>query len=639
MRMLPFILVTLFASLGTADPIAVDRFSVDILSWPGTSPQAGTDGALAVVLDIEDHWHLQAGVGAPEAKPDAIPTKIEITAPEGWTVGNPVWPTADEFRIGEGPFAQEASGYEGRVLVVFPASIPANATGDALISLEISWQACDDQVCEMPGEESLSFKLNVLSSDAPLEPLSDPDATTIRNALGTGTSSTTDNPDRADSASPSAESKNEKSSSLDTLRNLKWWMSGGLVVLAMGWMVVRTFAFAKSNLTRGLVLLSGGAVAWGTMLFVLATTSDPNAAFTKYQPDTFAEAQAQNKTVLVKFTADWCANCQVNERIMLASEDVTAALAQEGVVAMKVDFSAANPEGDALKDELGGGGIPLIGVWSPNTAEPITIRGPIAPDASDVLAALRGETTKAESGETFDFLGLRFSVASDAKLLILLLAFAAGFLMNFTPCVLPVIPLKVLSLQAHAKSSPAKALRLGLVFSLGILALYGVLGILMAGVGGLFERLDWGQQFEKWWLSGLLGLIVGGMGVGMVGLFEIRLPAALTVFNPTSETASGSFFMGVFTAVLSTPCTGPLLGATVAWTATQSPALAFLTLLVMGAGMAFPYLLLTARPNWLSALPRSGPGSVLLKQVMGLLLVAVAIWFLGNAGAGLLPSA
>ena len=75
---------------------------------------------------------------------------------------------------------------------------------------------------------------------------------------------------------------------------------------------------------------------------------------------------------------------------------------------MKVDFSAENPEGDALKDELGGGGIPLIGVWPPSSDTPITLRGPIAPDASDVLAALRGETTKASEGETFDFLGLRF---------------------------------------------------------------------------------------------------------------------------------------------------------------------------------------------------------------------------------------
>ena len=115
MRTLPFILIVLFNSIGTADPIAMDRFSVDLISWPGTNPQAGTAGALAVVLDIEDHWHLQAGEGTPEAKPDAIPTELEITAPEGWTIGQPIWPTAADFKIGEGMFGQEASGYEGRV--------------------------------------------------------------------------------------------------------------------------------------------------------------------------------------------------------------------------------------------------------------------------------------------------------------------------------------------------------------------------------------------------------------------------------------------------------------------------------------------------------------------------------------------
>ncbi|MEC7385396.1 MAG: hypothetical protein VYB14_04340, partial [Planctomycetota bacterium] len=145
MRMLPFILAALFNSIGTADPITMDRFSVDLISWPGTSPQAGTDGALAVILDIEDHWHLQAGAGTPEAKPDAIPTELEITAPEGWTIGRPVWPAAADFKIGEGPFAQEASGYEGRVLVVFPTSISAEAAGATSIALRIAWQACDDQ--------------------------------------------------------------------------------------------------------------------------------------------------------------------------------------------------------------------------------------------------------------------------------------------------------------------------------------------------------------------------------------------------------------------------------------------------------------------------------------------------------------
>ena len=315
MRTLPFILAALFNSIGTADPITMDRFSVDLISWPGTNPQAGTDGALAVILDIEDHWHLQAGAGTPEAKPDAIPTELEITAPEGWTVGQPVWPAAADFKIGEGLFAQEASGYEGRVLVVFPTSISAEAAGATSIALRIAWQACDDQVCEMPGEDSINFDVNVLTSDAPLEPLPTQDATTIREALASsapassGTSPTNEDTG-ADGSTP------EKEGALDTLRDLKWWLSGGLVVLAMGWMIVRTFAFATSKITQLVVLLGGGVVSWGAMAFVLATTSDPHAAFVKYQPEAFQNARDQGKTVLVKFTADWCANCQVNERMM-----------------------------------------------------------------------------------------------------------------------------------------------------------------------------------------------------------------------------------------------------------------------------------------------------------------------------------
>ena len=378
MRTLPFILAALFNSIATADPITMDRFSVDLISWPGTNPQAGTDGALAVILDIEDHWHLQAGAGTPEAKPDAIPTELEITAPEGWTIGQPVWPAAADFKIGEGLFAQEASGYEGRVLVVFPTSISAEAAGATSIALRIAWQACDDQVCEMPGEDSINFDLEVLASDAPLEPLPTPDASTIREALTSSTPASSATPATTESTVADS-SEPGKEAALDTLRDLKWWLSGGLVVLAMGWMIVRTFAFATSKITQLIVLLGGGAVSWGAMAFVLATTSDPHATFVKYQPEAFQGARDQGKTVLVKFTADWCANCQVNERIMLASDAVLSALSQDDVVAMKVDFSAENPEGDALKDELGGGGIPLIGVWPPPQTPPSPSGAPSRP--------------------------------------------------------------------------------------------------------------------------------------------------------------------------------------------------------------------------------------------------------------------
>jgi len=50
----------------------------------------------------------------------------------------------------------------------------------------------------------------------------------------------------------------------------------------------------------------------------------------------------------------------------------------------------------------------------------------------------------------------------------------------------------------------------------------------------------------------------------------------------------------------------------------------------MGIGMASPYLVLSANPKWVDKLPRTGPASELVKQVMGLLLLAASAYFVGS---------
>lgn len=229
----------------------------------------------------------------------------------------------------------------------------------------------------------------------------------------------------------------------------------------------------------------------------------------------------------------------------------------------------------------------------------------------------------------FDFLGYKFNVAANAYVLIMLIAFAAGVLMNFTPCVLPVIPIKILSIQAHAKS-PGKLAWFGSVYCLGIIAMYGVLGLMAFGVITGGQKYDWGQIFTHDWFVIGMSLIVAVMGVGMMGWFTIRLPNFVYSVNPTGESTTGNFIGGVLTGILAVPCTGPLLGATLAWILTQPPALGIGVFLLMGAGMAFPYALLIFFPKLLQKVPRGGPGSELLKQVMGLFMLAVAAFLAGN---------
>jgi len=90
------------------------------------------------------------------------------------------------------------------------------------------------------------------------------------------------------------------------------------------------------------------------------------------------------------------------------------------------------------------------------------------------------------------------------------------------------------------------------------------------------------------------------------------------------------------TAVLSTPCTAPFMGAAAAWAATQSPTLTLSVFGSIGFGMAVPYLILAAFPHLVEKMPRAGAASEVIKQVMGLLMLAAAAYFVGVGLSGIM---
>ena len=232
------------------------------------------------------------------------------------------------------------------------------------------------------------------------------------------------------------------------------------------------------------------------------------------------------------------------------------------------------------------------------------------------------------SGVRFDLFGWTFSIdTSSGGGLILLLIVAAfgGGLLNLTPCVLPVIPIKIIGL-AQASDIRTRRLVLGGSMSLGVVAFWLALGVMIAGISGFTAT---NQLFQYPVFTILVGVIIAAMAVGMCGLFYIRLPQAVYRFNPGQDSLAGSFGFGIMTAVLSTPCTAPFMGAAAAWAATQVPATTLLTFASIGAGMAAPYMALSIFPALVERMPRTGPASELIKQVMGLLMLAAAAYFVG----------
>lgn len=235
--------------------------------------------------------------------------------------------------------------------------------------------------------------------------------------------------------------------------------------------------------------------------------------------------------------------------------------------------------------------------------------------------------TAAEESVAFDLFGWRFEIdPRDYGLLLLwLVAAVGGLLLNFTPCVLPVIPIKIMSLSQSA-GSRGRTLLLGLAMAVGVVGFWLVIGGAIAFVSG-FGAIN--ELFQRPWFTIGVGVVIAIMAVGMCGLFAVRLPRVVYAVSPKHDSVTGSMGFGVMTAVLSTPCTAPFMGSAAAWATTQPSGLTLATFAAIGLGMALPYIVLSAFPGLVEKMPRTGPASEVIKQVMGLLMLAAAMYFLG----------
>lgn len=218
-------------------------------------------------------------------------------------------------------------------------------------------------------------------------------------------------------------------------------------------------------------------------------------------------------------------------------------------------------------------------------------------------------------------------------IVLFLVSAIGGFILNLTPCVLPVIPIKILTLTKQA-GTRRHALMLGVWMALGVVAFWAFAGVPMAFVS---RSLDPSRYiFGVWWVALAIGLIIGFLGLGIMGLFMINLPQSVYALNPRVDTARGSFLFGILTAVLGLPCFGFVAGGLLAGTASLPAVTIMIVFLGLGVGMAAPYLVLSAKPELLKFLPKTGPASNLVKQVMGLLLMAAAAYFVSAGIRGLI---
>ncbi len=211
------------------------------------------------------------------------------------------------------------------------------------------------------------------------------------------------------------------------------------------------------------------------------------------------------------------------------------------------------------------------------------------------------------------------------------LALIGGFILNFMPCVLPVLSLKLLTVTAHAGASRRRIRRGFLASAAGVLAAFLALAAALAGLKAAGLAIGWGIQFQQPAFLTFMTILVGLFAANLAGWFEVPLPGWLGALGAGGASRAGplgDFAAGVFATLLATPCSAPYLGTAIGFALAGGPLDIFAIFAALGLGLALPYLAVAAVPGIAALLPRPGRWMLVLRRVLAALLALTALWLL-----------
>lgn len=209
------------------------------------------------------------------------------------------------------------------------------------------------------------------------------------------------------------------------------------------------------------------------------------------------------------------------------------------------------------------------------------------------------------------------------------IAFLGGLILNLMPCVLPVLSLKITSLLSVSALPLSVARRRLLSSAAGILTSFALLALALIMVRSAGYALGWGIQFQQPVFLGVMALVLGLFTLSLFDKLVLPVPQFAARL---SRTANGpyinDFLSGMLATLLATPCSAPFVGTAVSFAFSAPDEVMVGTLMVMGLGLASPWLMLALLPQLVWLLPKPGAWMNRVKQLMGLFLLGTLIWVL-----------
>lgn len=208
---------------------------------------------------------------------------------------------------------------------------------------------------------------------------------------------------------------------------------------------------------------------------------------------------------------------------------------------------------------------------------------------------------------------------------LLLFVLAGGLMLNLTPCVLPLIPINLALIGAGKNTGNSRGDKIlrGTIYGAGIAVAYGLLGVIAILTSSTFGAIS-----ANWIFNAAVAVIFFVLALAMFDLFSLDFSALNAKLRiPAGLRHLGVFLMGALSATLAGACVAPVLVAVLIETAAQysrGNTFALLLPFLLGVGMALPWPFAAAG---LSLFPKPGAWMVRIKQILAVLILALAVYY------------
>ena len=588
------------AQLGEpTEPFGVgDSFSEDSTSKFISSAKtikAGEKFEIALKLTHAPKWHsyyFNDGIGI------SVVPSIKWTLPEGFTSGPLIFPTPHSFEF----FKMNAYGYEGTNYFITEITAPADITvGETYeITADASWQIC--KVSCIQEVDKYTFKLIATSEGEP-NPNYDSELKEYKKEyVPTHTlpadwrisASRTDKDIEiqilSDGKLPDDLKFYEYNRQIDAQKPTDITATDGKLTIS-----------GKVNLGND---FSGEAAA--RLDHIRGILHSHSTALSGERHSVFITSGWDGETSAAPTAAD----TSTNKTEETTNEEVAKAIASKYDLDSKISIitlDRIDDDGNAIDDA-----------------------GNII-DKEDLFTDAEGNITDKDG----NIIG---KIEKTTFMLAALLIFGGGLILNLMPCVFPVLGVKVLGFVQLSGNDPKKIKMHGLIFTLGVVVSMWILAaviLIIRETSG--SGVAWGSQMKEPIFVGSMIILMAMFALNLYGVFEVgtNLTSAGGKLH-AKKGYQGSFFSGILTTLIATPCGAPLLATAMTYTLQQTVFLALILFTVFALGVAAPYLVLSFFPALINKLPRPGNWMVTFKKSMAFPLLATVVFllsaFIGQTG-------